>query len=59
MTEQTKMEIIKALAYGETPAQIAVAEDVDIADVQKIAAEEIAEIQTEQEMLRKVGYIHD
>lgn len=57
MSEQTKAEIVKALAYGENPEQIAEAEGIDVAmvlEVQQNSAEEIAE---EQQELREAGYL--
>ena len=57
MTDQQIHEIIKALAYGETAQQAAAAEGVEVADVQKIAVDRAAEIDTEREMLRKAGWL--
>jgi hypothetical protein len=57
MSEQTKFEVIKALAYGEEPQQIADAEGIDITavlEVQQTCAGEIAE---EQDDLKKAGYL--
>lgn len=58
MTNQQKFEIIKALAYGETPEQAAEAEGVDAAEVRQIATDCAQEIAGEREMLRKAGYIN-
>lgn len=57
MSDQRRAEIIKALAYGESPEQIAEAEGVSIAEVQRLAADAAAEIQTERDILRTAGYI--
>ncbi len=57
MSEQTKMEIIKALAYGEDPAQVALAEDVNVSVIQKIQQECAADIAEEREDLKKAGYL--
>ena len=58
MGEQQKYEIIKALAYGETPEQAAAAEDVEVSAVRKIQSTEAVEIAEERDMLRKAGYIN-
>ena len=58
MSEQTKNEIIKALAYGETPEQAAEVEGIQVSDVQQIAVTDTAEIQAEREMLRKAGFLN-
>lgn len=57
MSEQTINEIIKALAYGKTPQQIAEAEEISVSAVQEIQQSCAAEIAEEQEELRKAGYI--
>lgn len=59
MSDQQKMEIIKALAYGEAPEQAATAEGIDVSAVLKIQKSEADDIAEEREMLRKAGYIHD
>ncbi len=58
MTNQQKMEIIKALAYGETPEQAAKAEGLTLADVQAVQQSCAGDIAEERAMLKKVGYIH-
>ena len=58
MSEQQKYEIIKALAYGETPEQAAEAEGMEVSAVKEIQSTEAAEIVEEREMLRKAGYIN-
>lgn len=57
MSDQKLNEIIKALAYGETPEQAAAAEGVDLADAERIQCEHVAEVEEERDMLRKAGYI--
>lgn len=57
MSEQTKAEIVKALAYGEDPEQIAEAEGIDVALVLEVQQNDAAEIAGEAEMLRKAGYL--
>lgn len=57
MGEQQKYEIIKALAYGETPEQEAAAEGIPVADVQQIIIDHAAEVDAEKAMLRKAGYL--
>ncbi|HEX2986114.1 MAG TPA: hypothetical protein VHO71_04790 [Caproiciproducens sp.] len=59
MSEQRKMEIIKALGYGENPMQIAEAEGIDISTVEGIQRACAADIAEERDMLGKAGYIHD
>ena len=59
MSDQRKMEIIKALAYGETPEQAATAEGVDVSEVVEIQKSEADDIAEERDMLRKAGYIHE
>lgn len=59
MTDQTRNEIIKALAYGRTAEQAAEAEDVPLADVQQIARKAVNEIMAERELLRKAGYLYE
>ena len=57
MTEQQTNEIVKALAYGETAEQVAEAEGVTAAEVQRIIIDRAAEIDAERAVLRRVGYI--
>lgn len=57
MSEQTKFEVIKALAYGEEPQQIADAEGIDVSEVEKIQQTCADEITEEQDDLRKAGYL--
>jgi GH25 family lysozyme M1 (1,4-beta-N-acetylmuramidase) len=57
MSDQKRAEIIKALAYGESPEQAAAADGVTVAEVQRIAAADVDEIQAEREVLRKAGYL--
>lgn len=57
MSEQQIQEIIKALAYGETPEQAAEAEGESVAAVQQIIIDDAAEIAAEREVLKKAGYL--
>jgi hypothetical protein len=57
MSEQTKFEVVKAIAYGEEPQQIAEAEGISVSAVQEIQQSCTDEIAEEQEELRKAGYI--
>lgn len=59
MTEQQRFEVIKALAYGETPEQVAAAEGLSVDDVRKVQTQSEDEIAEEQAILRKAGYIYD
>lgn len=59
MSEQTKFEVIKALAYGEEPQQIADAEGISVAAVQEIQQSSAAEIAEERDMLKGAGFIND
>ena len=56
MTANTKLEIIKSLAYGMSPEEIADANDgICVSSIKKIAAEEAAEVEAEQKYLREMG----
>lgn len=57
LTLQQKFEVIKALAYGEPPEQIAAAEGIDVGEVRKIQKDDTAEIAEEQQELKKAGYL--
>jgi hypothetical protein len=57
VTEQQINEIVKALAYGESAEQVAEAEGVTVAGVQRIIIDRAAEIDAERAVLRKVGYL--
>lgn len=57
MTDQQINEVVKALAYGETAEQIAEAEGVTVADVQRVLLDHAAEIDAERSMLLKAGYV--
>ena len=57
MSEQTKFEVIKALAYGEEPQQIAGAEGIGVAAVQEIQQSCAAEIAEERDTLKGAEYI--
>ena len=56
MTANTKLEIIKSLAYGMSSEEIANVNDgVSVSSIKKIAAEEAAEVEAEQKYLREMG----
>ena len=57
MTNQQKFEIIKALAYGETPEQVAAAEGITLAEAQQVQQTCAGDIAEEQKMLREAGYL--
>ena len=57
MTEQQKMELVKALAYGEMPQRAAAAENTGVADALEIRQSCAAEIAEEREILKKAGYL--
>lgn len=57
MTEQRKMELVKALAYGEMPERAAAAENVGVAEALEIRQSCAAEIAGEREILTKAGYL--
>ena len=57
MSEQTKFEVIKAIAYSEGPQQIADAEGISVSAVQEIQQSCAAEIAEERDMLKGAGYI--
>lgn len=59
MTNQKINEIIKALAYGETPEQAAAAEGVTAAEAEQVQRDYAVEIDYERQTLRKAGYIHE
>ena len=57
MSEQQKFEVIKAFAYGRTAEEIALAEEIDISEVEKVQRECASDIAEEIEDLRKAGYL--
>lgn len=57
MTGQQINEVVKALAYGETPEQIADAEGVAVTDVEQIQKDYALDIEYERRTLRKAGYL--
>ena len=59
MSEQQKFEIIKSLAYGETPEQASEANGISVPEIQAIQQSCAAEIAEEREILKKGGYISD
>lgn len=56
MTATTKLEIIKSLAYGMPPEEIADVNDgVSVSSIEKIAAEKAAEVEAERNYLVEMG----
>ena len=56
MTANTKLEIIKSLAYGMSLEEIADVNDgISVSSVKKIAAEEAAEVEAERNYLMEMG----
>lgn len=56
MTANTKSEIIKSLAYGMSPEEIADVNDgVSVSSIEKIAAEKAAEVEAERNYLVEMG----
>lgn len=56
MTANTKLEIIKSLAYGMSPEEIADVNDgVSVSSIKKIAAEEATEVEAERNYLVEMG----
>lgn len=58
MNDQKKNEIIKALAYGRTPEEIADAEDVTLQEVLDIQSTNDPEITETRAELEKGGFIN-
>ncbi len=58
MTEQRRMELVRAFARGETPEQAAAAEGVGVPEALEIRQACTEEIDGEREMLQKAG-AHD
>ena len=54
MTEQTRREIIKAIAYGKKTDEICAVMNVSAEDVNSIAENEIA---SQRDYLRSMGYL--
>jgi len=57
MSNQQTNEVVKALAYGETPEQIAAVEGMDITTVREIQTTRADEITEERDMLKEANYI--
>lgn len=57
MNDQKKAEIIKALAYGESPSLIAECERVTEAEVEAVAASCAGEIAVRRAKLREEWYL--
>lgn len=58
MTEQTKQEVMKAIAYGMDNQTIEEATDVPAAEIAQIRQTCAKEIAAKKEYLVKAGYIH-
>ena len=58
MQRQLEMEVIKSLAYGETPAEVSEANGVSVSEVLLLQRDCAAEIARERETLKKAGYIN-
>ena len=54
MTQQTRMEIIKALAYGLDIATVAACNGVSYAEAEQIALQEGAAVKVKQAALKEV-----
>lgn len=57
MNDQKKMEIIKALAYGESPSLIAECEGVTEAEVEAIATQDADRVSARRTALKEAGYL--
>ena len=57
MNDQKTTEIIKALAYGESPSLIAECEGVTEAEVEAIAASCAGEVAVRRAALKEAGYL--
>lgn len=57
MTDQRYMEIIKALAYGESPSLIAECEGVAVAEVEAIATQDADKVSARRAALKEAGYL--
>ena len=57
MTEQMKMEIIKAFAYGKTPAEVADVTGMSVAEAENFKTENASAIAKKVEDLKEAGYI--
>ncbi len=55
MTEQTKRQLIKALAYGKTNDEIKECMEITDDDINSVTAEEI---EAEKAYYREMGYLH-
>lgn len=57
MTDQRYMEIVKALAYGESPPLIAECEGVTVAEVEAIATQDADKVAQRKAQLKEAGYL--
>lgn len=55
MTNETRCEIIKSLAFGMSVEQVAAAEDVAVSDVEQIAYDDADAVAREREYFRQSG----
>ncbi len=55
MTNETRCEIIKSLAFGMSVEQVAAAEDVAAAEVEQIAYDDADAVAREREYFRQSG----
>ena len=53
MTDQRYMEIVKALAYGESPSLIAECEGVTVAEVEAIATQDADKVAQRKAQLKE------
>ena len=57
MTDQWYMEIVKALAYGESQSLIAECEGVTVAEVEAIATQDADKVAQRKAQLKEAGYL--
>ena len=57
MTDQRYMEIVKALAYEESPSLIAECEGVTVAEVEAIATQDADKVAQRKAQLKEAGYL--
>ena len=57
MTDQRYMEIVKALAYRESPSLIAECEGVTVAEVEAIATQDADKVAQRKAQLKEAGYL--
>ena len=57
MTEQMKLEVIKAFAYGKTPAEVADVTGMSVVEAEKFKAEHTSAIAEKVADLKEAGYL--